>query len=71
MNIIDRIEGNKIILIDDNKRIVEIPLDMVHGNFSEGDILKFDMSKKLYVTDVIQTEVYRNKIKKKMKNLWK
>lgn len=66
--IIDRIEGNYVVLETEDENIININKDLVKGNFNEGDVLikKGD----IYIVDPILTKNRRDKIKNMMKGMW-
>ena len=66
--IVDRIEGDKIVLENNNEEIIVIDKQEINTLPKEGDILvKID---KKYIIDSEATEKRKNKIRDMMKGLW-
>ena len=65
--IIDRIEG-KIVIVEYDESIIELDIDLIKGNFKEGDILvKKD---EFYEVDHIKTNLRKDRINSIMKGIW-
>lgn len=65
--IIDRIE-DKIVIVEYNESIIELSIDLIKGNFKEGDILvKKDG---FYEVDHIKTNLRKDRINSIMKGIW-
>ena len=65
--IIDRIE-DKIVIVEYNESIIELDIDLIKGNFKEGDILvKKD---EFYEVDHIKTNLRKDRINSIMKGIW-
>lgn len=67
--IIDRIEGNYIIVEHEDSSLSEISISKVIGDFKEGDILV--QEEENFKVDKELTEIRRNKINHMMQNMWK
>ena len=69
--VIDRIEGKTVILISDAGEKIEIQKSEFIGDFSEGDVVFFDTKENLYVLAAQETQNRKEKIRKKMNELWR
>lgn len=61
--IIDRFEGNFAIVELDDKRIIDMPRELVPGEAKEGDVLEIEISQE-------KTEELKEKIEKEVEGLW-
>jgi Protein of unknown function (DUF3006) len=66
--IVDRIEGNIVVLEIDNA-LININKDSIIGDVKEGDIL-ID-KENIYEIDIEKTKLRKEKINNMMKELWK
>lgn len=64
MIVVDRIEGNKVIIEIDNE-FVELPISLFPSEVSEGDIIEMDIKK-----NVEETDKKRKETSEKLKNLF-
>lgn len=64
MIVVDRIEGNKIIIEIDNE-FVELPISLFPSEVSEGDIIEMDIK-----INVEETDKRRKETSEKLKNLF-
>ncbi len=61
--IIDRFEGNFAIVELDDKRIIDMPKELVPEEAKEGDVLEIQISQE-------KTEELKEKIEKEVEGLW-
>lgn len=61
--IIDRFEGNFAIVELDDKRIIDMPKELVPEEAKEGDVLEIEISQE-------KTEELKEKIEKEVEGLW-
>ena len=61
--IIDRFEGNFAIVELDDKRIIDMPKELVPEEAKEGDVLEIQISQE-------KTEELKEKIEKDVEGLW-
>ena len=67
--IVDRIEGNSIVIEDLNENVIILEKNLVEGNPKEGDVLiKLEDNK--YIVDINATIDRKNKIQALMKGMW-
>lgn len=64
MIVVDRIEGNKVIIEIDNE-FVELPINLFPSEVSEGDIIEMDIK-----INVEETDKRRKETSEKLKNLF-
>ena len=64
MIVVDRIEGNKVIIEIDNE-FVELPISLFPSEVSEGDIIEMDIK-----INVEETDKRRKDTSEKLKNLF-
>lgn len=64
MIVVDRIEGNKVIIEIDNE-FVELPISLFPSEVSEGDIIEMDIK-----INVEETDKRRKETSEKLKNLF-
>ena len=64
MIVVDRIEGNKVIIEIDNE-FVELPISLFPSEVSEGDIIEMDIK-----INVEETDKKRKETSEKLKNLF-
>lgn len=64
MLVVDRIEGNIVIVENDND-FLELPISLFPLEISEGDVIKIDI-----VVDKEETEKRRKNTSEKLKNLF-
>ncbi|OVE67316.1 hypothetical protein CCS79_14440 [Clostridium diolis] len=67
--IIDRVEGNYVIIEKENGDIDKISIRNVTGDFKEGDIL-INIDNKYFKLDKKSTEIRKKQIHNKMKDMW-
>lgn len=66
--IVDRIE-EEILIVEYNKSVIEININLIKGIVKEGDVLvKLD---KFYEVDHIKTNLRKDRINSMMKGIWK
>lgn len=66
MLVVDRIEGNIVIVENDNDNdFLELPISLFPLEISEGDVIKIDI-----VVDKEETEKRRKNTSEKLKNLF-
>ena len=68
--IIDRIEGDIVVIEVNGDTMKDIPKEYINGSFKEGDILVKDENGKLRVDQEL-TKKRVEEIQKKYKKLWK
>ncbi len=64
MIVVDRIEGNKVIIEIDNE-FAELPISLFPSEVSEGDIIEMDIK-----INVEETDKRRKETSEKLKNLF-
>lgn len=64
MIVVDRIEGNKVIIEIDNE-FVELPISLFPSEVSDGDIIEMDIK-----INVEETDKRRKETSEKLKNLF-
>ncbi|AVK48721.1 hypothetical protein AXY43_12055 [Clostridium sp. MF28] len=67
--IIDRVEGNYVIIENENGDIDKISIRNVTGDFKEGDIL-INIDNKYFKVDKKSTKIRKKQIHNKMKDMW-
>ena len=65
--IIDRIE-NYIVVLEQERNMIEINIDLIQGPFNEGDVLI--KNERFYEVDHEKTNLRKEKINSIMKGIW-
>ncbi len=68
--IIDRVEGNYVIIEKENGDIDKVSINNVKGDFKEGDIL-INIEDKYFEVDKKFTAILKKQIEDKMRDMWK
>lgn len=66
--IVDRVEGNNVILEDENGDILSLNKNNINGQIKEGDCLRKENGKFLF--DIEETKKRKIEIEKLMKGMW-
>ncbi len=67
--IIDRFEGNYAVCETENKKMINIPKTELPDGIEEGDSLYLDENGKYFI-DKVEINSQKERIRKKMDNLW-
>ncbi|WP_238898846.1 DUF3006 domain-containing protein [Clostridium sp. YIM B02500] len=67
--IINRVEGDYVIIENENGDIDKISISNVTGDFKDGDIL-INIDSKYFKVDKKSTEIRKKQIHNKMKDMW-
>lgn len=67
--IIDRFEGNFVVCEKENREIINIERNKIPSSANEGDVISLE--NKIFIIDVEETNIRKERISKLLNDLWK